>query len=72
MGMTYSGFDRTLTYFWDQHNKGVSQRFMSFVVGNVLTFHSGNGRIYGISTWKARSENGEMARWQDGEMERWT
>ena len=36
MNMAYSGFDQTLTYFWDLHNKGVSRRVMAFVVRNVL------------------------------------
>ena len=26
MKMAYSGFDQTLTYFWDLHNKGVSRK----------------------------------------------
>lgn len=36
MNMAYSGFDQTLTYFWDAHNKGVSKRVMPFIVRNVL------------------------------------
>ena len=36
MNVAYSGFDQTLTYFWDQHNKGVSRKSMPPVVRNVL------------------------------------
>ena len=31
MKMGYSGFDQTLTYFWDLHNKGVSTKIINLL-----------------------------------------
>ena len=36
INVTYSGFDQTLTYFWDLHNKGVSWKVYKIVVGAML------------------------------------